>query len=102
VKADLIVLRKKPFLEGFTNFLEFLANDKFMDVITPGSLAVTLGGNPSGALWVIAALEGSKGRRLAENALSVWVKFSRDERNKFIPTCNIVNAVRGKVLIKCP
>ncbi|MEZ4971515.1 MAG: aminotransferase class III-fold pyridoxal phosphate-dependent enzyme, partial [Flavobacteriaceae bacterium] len=46
----------------------------------------------------IAALEVVKDERLAENAYHLGVLF-RAELNKFIPTCNIVKAIRGKGLL---
>ena len=69
-----------------------------MEVIKPGSHGSTFGGNPVAAAVGIAALEVVKEEGLAENAYQLGVLF-REELNKFIPTCNIVNAVRGKGLL---
>jgi ornithine--oxo-acid transaminase len=46
----------------------------------------------------IAALEVVKDQGLAENAYHLGELF-REELNKFIPNCTIVNAVRGKGLL---
>ena len=46
----------------------------------------------------IAALEVIKEEKLAQNAFELGELF-REELNKFIPTCSLINAVRGKGLL---
>jgi ornithine--oxo-acid transaminase len=69
-----------------------------MGVIKPGNHGSTFGGNPVAAVVAIAALEVVKEEKLAQNAFELGELF-RNELNKFIPTCSLVNAVRGKGLL---
>tara|TARA_R100000935_G_scaffold58033_1_gene93619 strand:- start:25151 stop:26431 length:1281 start_codon:yes stop_codon:yes gene_type:complete len=97
VKPDILILGK-ALSGGAYPISGVLANDEIMEVIKPGSHGSTFGGNPVAAAVGIAALEVVKEEGLAENAYQLGVLF-REELNKFIPTCNIVNAVRGKGLL---
>ena len=75
-----------------------LANDSIMEVIRPGNHGSTFGGNPIAAAVGIAALEVISDEKLADNADTLGALF-REELNKFIPSCDIVNSVRGKGLL---
>ena len=97
VKPDILILGK-ALSGGAYPISGVLANDEIMEVIKPGSHGSTFGGNPVAAAVGIAALEVVQEERLAENAYQLGVLF-REELNKFIPTCNIVKAVRGKGLL---
>ncbi|MCM4165821.1 MULTISPECIES: ornithine--oxo-acid transaminase [unclassified Arenibacter] len=97
VKPDILILGK-ALSGGAYPISAVLANDDIMEVIKPGSHGSTFGGNPVAAAVGIAALEVVREERLAENAYQLGVLF-REELNKFIPTCNIVKAVRGKGLL---
>jgi len=97
VKPDILILGK-ALSGGVYPISGVLANDEIMEVITPGSHGSTFGGNPVAAAVGIAALEVVKEEKLAENAYQLGEIF-REELNKFIPTSNIVNAVRGKGLL---
>tara|TARA_R110002049_G_scaffold18326_2_gene70184 strand:+ start:14838 stop:16118 length:1281 start_codon:yes stop_codon:yes gene_type:complete len=97
VKPDILILGK-ALSGGVYPISGVLANDEIMEVITPGSHGSTFGGNPVAAAVGIAALEVVKEEKLAKNAYELGEIF-REELNKFIPTSNIVNAVRGKGLL---
>ena len=97
VKADILILGK-ALSGGAYPVSAVLANDAIMNVIQPGNHGSTYGGNPIAAAVGIAALEVIKEEKLAENAFELGVLF-RAELNKFIPTCSIVNGVRGKGLL---
>lgn len=97
VKPDILILGK-ALSGGAYPVSGVLANDTIMEVIRPGSHGSTFGGNPVAAAVGIAALEVVKEERLAENAYQLGELF-REELNIFIPSCTIVNAVRGKGLL---
>ena len=97
VKPDILILGK-AISGGAYPISAVLADNAVMDVIKPGNHGSTFGGNPVAAAVGIAALEVVKDENLAENAYKLG-KLFRDELNKFIPTCNLVNAVRGKGLL---
>jgi ornithine--oxo-acid transaminase len=97
VKPDILILGK-ALSGGAYPVSGVLANDEIMEVIRPGSHGSTFGGNPVAAAVGIAALEVVKDQGLAENAYHLGELF-REELNKFIPNCTIVNAVRGKGLL---
>ena len=97
VKPDILILGK-ALSGGAYPVSAVLANDDIMEVITPGSHGSTFGGNPVAAAVAIAALEVIKEEELAENAEKLG-KLFREELNKFIPTCDLVNKVRGKGLL---
>jgi len=82
VKADILILGK-ALSGGAYPVSAVLANDEIMGVIRPGNHGSTFGGNPVAAAVGMAALEVVKDEELA----------------KFIPTCNIVDSVRGKGLL---
>ncbi|WP_298488615.1 ornithine--oxo-acid transaminase [uncultured Maribacter sp.] len=97
VKPDILVLGK-ALSGGAYPVSGILANDPIMGVIRPGNHGSTYGGNPVAAAVGIAALEVVEEEKLAENAETLGQVF-RDKLNQFIPTCNIVTAVRGKGLL---
>lgn len=97
VKPDILILGK-ALSGGAYPVSGVLANDNIMGVIRPGNHGSTFGGNPVAAAVGIAALEVVKDEKLAQNAFDLGELF-RDELNKFIPTCSLVNAVRGKGLL---
>ncbi|CAM4373804.1 ornithine--oxo-acid transaminase [Zobellia roscoffensis] len=97
VKPDILILGK-ALSGGAYPVSAVLANDTIMGVIRPGNHGSTFGGNPIAAAVAMAALEVVKNEELAENAETLGVLF-REELNKFIATCTIVNAVRGKGLL---
>ena len=97
VKADILILGK-ALSGGAYPVSAVLANDRIMEVIRPGNHGSTFGGNPVASAVGMAALEVIKDEKLAHNAFELGELF-REELNKFIPKCNIVNSVRGKGLL---
>ncbi len=97
VKPDILILGK-ALSGGVYPVSAVLANDNVMGVITPGSHGSTFGGNPIAAAVAMAALEVVKEEGLAQNAQELGELF-REELNKFIPTCDLVEKVRGKGLL---
>ena len=97
VKADILILGK-ALSGGAYPVSAVLANDNIMEVIRPGNHGSTFGGNPIAAAVGIAALEVIRDEQLAQNAFELGELF-REELNKFIPSCAVVNAVRGKGLL---
>lgn len=97
VKPDILILGK-ALSGGAYPVSAVLANDTIMNVIKPGNHGSTFGGNPIAAAVGIAALEVIKDENLAQNAYELGLLF-REELNKFIPNCSVVNAVRGKGLL---
>ena len=97
VKPDILILGK-AISGGAYPISAVLANDSIMEVIRPGNHGSTFGGNPIAAAVGIAALEVISDEKLADNADTLGALF-REELNKFIPSCDIVNSVRGKGLL---
>lgn len=97
VKPDILILGK-ALSGGAYPVSGVLANDDIMGVIRPGNHGSTFGGNPVAAAVGMAALEVVKEEKLAQNAFDLGELF-RGELNKFIPTCSLINAVRGKGLL---
>ena len=97
VKPDILILGK-AISGGAYPISAVFANDSIMEVIRPGNHGSTFGGNPIAAAVGIAALEVISDEKLAENADVLGALF-REELNKFIPSCDLVNAVRGKGLL---
>lgn len=97
VKPDILILGK-ALSGGAYPVSAVLAKDDIMGVIRPGNHGSTFGGNPVAAAIGMAALEVVKGEELAENAFELGELF-RQELNAFIPTCSVVNKVRGKGLL---
>lgn len=97
IKPDILILGK-ALSGGAYPVSAVLANDNIMGVIRPGNHGSTFGGNPIAAAVGMAALEVVKNEELANNAFDLGELF-RSELNKFIPTTNLVNSVRGKGLL---
>jgi len=97
IKPDILILGK-ALSGGAYPVSAVLANDNIMGVIRPGNHGSTFGGNPIAAAVGMAALEVVKDEELAENAFELGELF-RAELNKFIPTTDLVNSVRGKGLL---
>ncbi|NJB69548.1 ornithine--oxo-acid transaminase [Saonia flava] len=97
VKPDILILGK-ALSGGAYPVSAVLADDSIMNVIGPGNHGSTFGGNPVAAAVAIAALEVVREEELAANANELGQLF-REELNKFIPTCDLVSAVRGKGLL---
>ena len=97
IKSDILILGK-ALSGGAYPVSAVLANDAIMNVIRPGNHGSTFGGNPIAAAVGMAALEVVKDEKLAENAFVLGELF-RSELNKFIPTTDLVNSVRGKGLL---
>ncbi len=97
VFPDILVLGK-ALSGGAYPVSGILANNAIMNVIGPGNHGSTYGGNPIAAAVGIAALEVVEEENLAENAEKLGELF-RKKLNEFIPTCTLVNAVRGKGLL---
>jgi ornithine--oxo-acid transaminase len=66
--------------------------------IRPGEHGSTYGGNPIAAKVGIAALQVLKDEKLAENAEKLGVLF-REEMNKLVSKCDMVELARGKGLL---
>lgn len=97
VKPDILILGK-ALSGGAYPVSAVLADNAVMEVIGPGNHGSTFGGNPIAAAVGIAALEVVKNESLASNAF-ILGKLFRSELEKFIPTCDLVNSVRGKGLL---
>ncbi|WP_273566442.1 ornithine--oxo-acid transaminase [Maribacter halichondriae] len=97
VKPDILILGK-ALSGGAFPVSAVLANNNIMEVIQPGNHGSTFGGNPIAAAVGMAALKVVKNEELAQNADELGEIF-RKELEKFIPTCNTVNGVRGKGLL---
>jgi len=97
VKPDILILGK-ALSGGAYPISAVLANNAIMGVIKPGNHGSTFGGNPIAAAVGMAALRVVKDEELAQNAFTLGILF-REELNKFMPSCDIVNAVRGKGLL---
>jgi len=97
VKPDILILGK-ALSGGVYPVSAVLARNETMCVLKPGQHGSTFGGNPLACAVAIASLDVVKEENLAENAERLGQLF-RSELNKFIPTSNLVNAVRGKGLL---
>ncbi|WP_423998609.1 ornithine--oxo-acid transaminase [Maribacter sp. IgM3_T14_3] len=97
IKPDILILGK-ALSGGAYPVSAVLANDAIINVIRPGNHGSTFGGNPIAAAVGMAALEVVKDEKLAQNAFELGELF-RSELNKFIPTTDLVNSVRGKGLL---
>lgn len=96
-KPDILILGK-ALSGGVYPVSAVLADNRVMEVITPGTHGSTFGGNPLGAQVAIAALEVVENEELAANARRLG-KLFRDEMNKFIETTDMVRLVRGRGLL---
>ena len=97
VKPDILILGK-ALSGGVYPVSAVFARNEIMGVLKPGQHGSTFGGNPLACAVAIASLDVVKEENLAENAERLG-KLFRSELNKFIPTNDLVNAVRGKGLL---
>ena len=95
VHPDILVLGK-AMSGGMMPVSCVLANDDIMLCIKPGEHGSTYGGNPIAARVSIAALEGVRDERLAENAEKLGQVF-RDRISKI--HSDMIELVRGKGLL---
>lgn len=96
-RPDVLILGK-AISGGVYPVSAVLADDKIMDVITPGSHGSTFGGNPIAGAVAMAALEVVRDEKLTQNARKLG-KIFRDRMNKFIETTDLVALVRGRGLL---
>ena len=96
-RPDVLILGK-AISGGVYPVSAVLADDKIMDVITPGSHGSTFGGNPIAGAVAMAALEVIRDEKLTQNARKLGEIF-RDRMNKFIETTDLVTLVRGRGLL---
>ncbi|WOK06513.1 ornithine--oxo-acid transaminase [Imperialibacter roseus] len=96
-KPDILILGK-AMSGGAYPVSAVLADDRIMDVLTPGTHGSTFGGNPLACKVAMAALDVVKDEKLAQNARQLGVIF-RERMGKFIATTKLVKMVRGKGLL---
>lgn len=96
-RPDLLILGK-AISGGVYPVSAVLADDRIMDVITPGTHGSTFGGNPLGGAVAMAALEVIRDEKLTQNARRLGEIF-RDRMNKLIDKCDLVTLVRGRGLL---
>jgi len=97
VKPDILILGK-ALSGGAYPVSAVLADDKVMNVITPGTHGSTFGGNPLGCKVAMAALDVVYDEKLMQNARRLGDIF-RDRMEKFISKTDVVKLVRGKGLL---
>lgn len=96
-RPDVLILGK-AISGGVYPVSAVLADDRIMDVITPGTHGSTFGGNPIAGAVAMAALEVIRDEKLTQNARKLGELF-RDRLNKFIETTDLVTKVRGRGLL---
>ncbi|CAD5289932.1 MULTISPECIES: ornithine--oxo-acid transaminase [unclassified Imperialibacter] len=96
-KPDILILGK-AMSGGAYPVSAVLADDRIMDVLTPGTHGSTFGGNPVACKVAMAALDVVKEEKLAQNARQLGAVF-RERMSKFIETTKLVKMVRGKGLL---
>ncbi len=96
-KPDILILGK-AMSGGAYPVSAVLADDRIMDVLTPGTHGSTFGGNPLACKVAMAALDVVKEEKLAQNARQLGAIF-RERMSKFIATTKLVKMVRGKGLL---
>lgn len=97
IKPDILILGK-ALSGGVLPVSAVLADNKIMEVITPGIHGSTFGGNPLGCAVARAALEVIQEEDLIKNAYELGMIF-RAEMQKFIEETQIVTQIRGKGLL---
>jgi len=95
VRPDILILGK-ALAGGFYPVSAVLANEKYMNVFTPGTHGSTFGGNPLGARIALTALKVLIEEGMIENAARMG-ELLRNELNR-LPK-DIVKIVRGKGLL---
>lgn len=96
-RPDILILGK-AISGGVYPVSAVLADDKVMNVITPGTHGSTFGGNPLASKVAIAALDVVKNEKLAQNARKLG-KIFRDRMNALIKKTDKITQVRGKGLL---
>ncbi|HAH37847.1 MAG TPA: ornithine--oxo-acid transaminase, partial [Algoriphagus sp.] len=96
-KPDMLILGK-AISGGFYPVSAVLADKDIMDVIKPGQLGSTFGGNPLGVKVAMTALEVVRDEKLAQNARKLGQLF-RDRMQKMVDKFPIAKLVRGKGLL---
>ncbi len=95
VRADVVCLGK-ALGGGVLPISAIVADDKFMQVFTPGSHGSTFGGNPLACAVGCAALDVLDGEHLAEKSQELG-KYLRDQLQSFLPSAKI--QLRGEGLL---
>lgn len=96
-RPDVLILGK-AISGGVYPVSAVLADNRIMDVITPGTHGSTFGGNPVAGAVAMAALEVIRDEKLTQNARRLGDLF-RERMNKFIETTELVTLVRGRGLL---
>lgn len=97
IKPDILILGK-ALSGGAYPVSAVLADNKVMDVITPGTHGSTFGGNPLGAKVAMTALEVVRDEKLAQNARKLG-KIFRKRMEQLIEKTDLIGRVRGKGLL---
>jgi ornithine--oxo-acid transaminase len=97
VRPDVVILGK-AMSGGMYPVSCVLADDRIMDVFTPGTHGSTFGGNPMAARMAIEALSIVQDEKLAENADRLGRIF-REEMQRLVDQYEFVKLVRGKGLL---
>lgn len=97
VHADILILGK-ALSGGVYPVSAVLADNRIMNVITPGTHGSTFGGNPLAAAVAVAALEVIRDEKLAERAEKLGAIF-REKLGAFISKSSVATLVRGKGLL---
>lgn len=96
-RPDVLILGK-AISGGVYPVSAVLADNKVMEVITPGTHGSTFGGNPIAGAVAMSALEVIRDEKLTQNARKLGNLF-RERMNKFIETTELVTLVRGRGLL---
>lgn len=96
-RPDILILGK-AISGGVYPVSAVLADNRIMNVITPGTHGSTFGGNPVAGAVATTALEVIRDEKLTQNARKLGNIF-RDRMNKFIEKSNLVTLVRGRGLL---
>lgn len=96
-RPDVLILGK-AISGGVYPVSAVLADNKVMEVITPGTHGSTFGGNPIAGAVAMSALEVIRDEKLTQNARNLGNLF-RERMNKFIETTELVTLVRGRGLL---
>lgn len=96
-RPDILILGK-AISGGVYPVSAVLADNRIMNVITPGTHGSTFGGNPVAGAVATTALEVIRDEKLTQNARKLGNIF-RERMNKFIEKSNLVTLVRGRGLL---
>lgn len=96
-RPDVLILGK-AISGGVYPVSAVLADNRIMEVITPGTHGSTFGGNPVGGAVAMSALEVIRDEKLTQNARRLGELF-RARMNKFIETTELITLVRGRGLL---